>query len=611
MSAKRFPQTRLPVAVYSRQQRSLYTAPVVTGNPRNAPTIQSQAPRILADAGKGSEQHSSNAAHHGTNNAILALPYPYSSSSSHTQTNPPPSSHPNPHHFNSSSSAHPSTQSKQSSVKRRTKRGPRYQLDVGAYGIPKKSSTPPLRHVYTDSPLSVSVGEDAYFIRGDAIGVADGVGGWSKLCPPCTSTSTPSAAFAKRLMHYCSAEIHDFHEARSSSNPPPSSFNPALNNLLSSSPFYSPFSSPFYSPSSSQWSPFSPPPPPQPFDEFQDMEHQLSEELEELEEGIDVLVILERAYQKTLDAHVTDPPTTAESSSTPLPPRHRPESLPNSYPPSQPWFPSLRTSVLPKKDPQKQNVPLMAGSSTVLLAVLDHVPKGQLEVKVEMQPKIERTDGLQARGSDELQAVLKLAHVGDCMGMLVRGDEVVWRSEEMWWNFNTPVQLGPLSPITPSSTATSARTFTLPVQADDILILASDGLSDNLWDEEVMDEVKRFRKGGWLLSTPNDTSGSEFRSEDGLLWRRTLAGMLSEALCSRGKKVSARKRAKSKGTGSTSASGTSTPVEGEIDREEIPFARRAREAGRSFSGGKGDDITVVVAVISPADGAADKKLHFS
>ena len=55
MSAKRFPQKRLPVIVYGRQQRSLYTAPVVSGNPRNGPTIQSTAPRILADAGKGSE----------------------------------------------------------------------------------------------------------------------------------------------------------------------------------------------------------------------------------------------------------------------------------------------------------------------------------------------------------------------------------------------------------------------------------------------------------------------------------------------------------------------------------------------------------------------------
>jgi len=33
----------------------------------------------------------------------------------------------------------------------------------------------------------------------------------------------------------------------------------------------------------------------------------------------------------------------------------------------------------------------------------------------------------------------------------------------------------------------------------------------------------------------------------------------------------------------------------------IPFARRAREQGRTFTGGKPDDISVLVAVISNAE----------
>lgn len=31
-------------------------------------------------------------------------------------------------------------------------------------------------------------------------------------------------------------------------------------------------------------------------------------------------------------------------------------------------------------------------------------------------------------------AVLRIAHLGDCMAMLVRGEEIVWRTDEMWWN---------------------------------------------------------------------------------------------------------------------------------------------------------------------------------
>ena len=114
--------------------------------------------------------------------------------------------------------------------------------------------------------------------------------------------------------------------------------------------------------------------------------------------------------------------------------------------------------------------------------------------------------------------------------------------------------------------------FTLPVRADDILILASDGLSDNLWDEEVLDEVVRFRRT-FLASSANVSSQ---------LSRRTLAGMLSEALCSRARTVSQR-RFKTTST----AEPTITLSESDID-DEIPFARRAREEGRPFSGGKPD-----------------------
>ena len=126
--------------------------------------------------------------------------------------------------------------------------------------------------------------------------------------------------------------------------------------------------------------------------------------------------------------------------------------------------------------------------------------------------------------------------------------------------FNTPVQLGPASNTRPRD----AQVFRVPVQADDILILASDGLSDNLWDEDVLDEVVRFRRpfladGSW--AAPHGVTG--------VFGRSTLAAMLSEALCSRARRA-AEKRA---------ACGP---------EQEVPFARRARELGKSFQGGKPD-----------------------
>lgn len=168
------------------------------------------------------------------------------------------------------------------------------------------------------------------------------------------------------------------------------------------------------------------------------------------------------------------------------------------------------------------------------------------------------------------------------------------------------MQLGPTTAISPSS---SAHVFTLPVQADDILILASDGLSDNLWDEDILDEVVRFRNG-YLTPPPSTSSSTSAHSReeassrtttgsvteassippshaaqtqstpveittaaDRIRWRRALAGMLSEALCSRARRVSERRH-----TGSATG----------VDEDEVPFARRAREQGRTFRGGKND-----------------------
>ena len=136
--------------------------------------------------------------------------------------------------------------------------------------------------------------------------------------------------------------------------------------------------------------------------------------------------------------------------------------------------------------------------------------------------------------------------------------------------FNTPVQLGPTSSTKPHD----ARIFTIPVQADDILILASDGLSDNLWDADILDEVVRFRRSFMGTSASQETAtpapSATFR-------RSTLAGMLSEALCSRAKRVSETRGLRKSQMEKKSA------VEADV-----PFARRAREQGKLFEGGKPD-----------------------
>ena len=173
---------------------------------------------------------------------------------------------------------------------------------------------------------------------------------------------SPSALFARRLMHFCSAEVAvqasspavSFHDS------PPSPNVPLFPHPPSSLISY----------------------PVTPQDAFEDA-------IEDLADGLDVLLILERAYERALKAHVIPPSAQA---STP--------SLPAS----------------------SKSEPLLTGSSTALLAVLDsagsHVPTPEVSVVPD------------SRVHD---AVIRIAHLGDCMGMLVRGDDIVWRSEEMWW----------------------------------------------------------------------------------------------------------------------------------------------------------------------------------
>lgn len=89
-------------------------------------------------------------------------------------------------------------------------------LQSGAYGIPKRAKRPadakgkgkavqlddgaedPLQAQIQDlqtALLSVQVGEDAYFVRHNSLGVADGVGGWAG------RKGADPGLFAARLMH--------------------------------------------------------------------------------------------------------------------------------------------------------------------------------------------------------------------------------------------------------------------------------------------------------------------------------------------------------------------------------------------------------------------------
>ncbi|KZW01488.1 protein serine/threonine phosphatase 2C [Exidia glandulosa HHB12029] len=361
-----------------------------------------------------------------------------------------------------------------------------FSFDCAAYGIPKQrpralSPAPPFvassmtrgldlatsASVDTDLNLAVQVGEDAYFLLPNALGVSDGVGGWAHrakgLDTPVPSPGGPSASalFSRRLMHFCADEI-------SALSPLPETWSsPGLAN------------------------------PATPVSASHPQEDAHSTDL------LEPVAVLQRAYTRAVSLS------------------HADHSL--------------------------------CGSSTALLAIL-------------------------------LGDELRVAHLGDCALCLVRNGEMVFRSEEQQWKFNHPLQLGPSSSTVPSD----AQSIVLKVQPDDIVILSSDGMSDNLWDEDVLDEVQKF------ASDVNDTSLGPAAST---IRKHTMPALLSEALCSRAKRASESRPARHPVR-------TLEPVVDARDLDcDLPFARRAREEGIKFSGGKADDISVLVAMISSKEGA--------
>ncbi|KAI9320410.1 phosphatase 2C-like domain-containing protein [Dichotomocladium elegans] len=152
---------------------------------------------------------------------------------------------------------------------------------------------------------------------------------------------------------------------------------------------------------------------------------------------------------------------------------------------------------------------------------------------------------------------LRVANLGDCGVSIIRQNDYVFRSEEQQHSFNFPYQLGTASFDYPAD----AQQFSVKIQDGDILIVATDGLYDNLYDDEILEEVHQC-----LVN--NDDAAPQ---------------RISDALALRAKMVS------------EDPSYTASP-----------FQSRAIHEGMYYQGGKADDITVLVAMIKCEDGPPDQ-----
>jgi serine/threonine protein phosphatase PrpC len=91
--------------------------------------------------------------------------------------------------------------------------------------------------------------------------------------------------------------------------------------------------------------------------------------------------------------------------------------------------------------------------------------------------------------SDAVIGQLRTANLGDSGFMLYRRNALVFRSKEQQHGFNFPFQLGHNSEDTPNS----ADVFNFPVESEDLVIVGSDGLFDNVHDANITRLVQKHQ----------------------------------------------------------------------------------------------------------------------
>ena len=163
--------------------------------------------------------------------------------------------------------------------------------------------------------------------------------------------------------------------------------------------------------------------------------------------------------------------------------------------------------------------------------------------------------------------VLYVTQLGDCKCLVVRPEDrsVVFATKEQWHYFDCPRQLGTNGIDEPLVNAVFNK---VEIKEDDIILAMSDGMTDNLWEEEIadiaVDSLEEW-KGDKSKAIASRHEGDGHTLAEGM---RFVAQKLV---------LEARKIAEDPFAGS-------------------PFMERAVEEGLAIEGGKLDDISVVAAV---------------
>ena len=110
--------------------------------------------------------------------------------------------------------------------------------------------------------------------------------------------------------------------------------------------------------------------------------------------------------------------------------------------------------------------------------------------------------------------LLYVTNLGDSQIMVVRPktDQVIYKTTEQWHWFDCPRQLGTNSPDKPNANAVMEK---VELEEDDVVLAMSDGVTDNLWEHEIVQNVvdsirsqgPGFKEQG-ASSTPSEGEGN-------------------------------------------------------------------------------------------------------
>lgn len=165
--------------------------------------------------------------------------------------------------------------------------------------------------------------------------------------------------------------------------------------------------------------------------------------------------------------------------------------------------------------------------------------------------------------------LLYVTQLGDCKCLVVRPTDtsVIFATKEQWHYFDCPRQLGTNSPDTPKENAVMSK---IEIQENDIILAMSDGVTDNLWEEEIAEGVVESLHS-WEAGEKKDDGNDRSDKGEGTTYAEGMRYVAQELV------LAARKVA-------------------EDPFAACPFMERAVDEGLAIEGGKLDDISVVAAV---------------